>query len=78
MTKRSMENIMRLILEEVLMSDRHMSDRQLYLFLQIFFKTKEISLNWRLDSIVTDYVAYMHCDSTLINNGPRKIYVYPR
>ena len=47
---------MRLILEEVIMSDRHMSDGQLYLFLQHFFKTVKISLNRRLDSFVTDYV----------------------
>ena len=52
--KKSMENIMMLILEEVIMSDRHMSDGQLYLFLQLFFKTAKINLNRRLDSIVTD------------------------
>ena len=45
-----------LILEEVIMSDRHMLDGQLYLFLQLIFKTVKISLNRRLDSIVTDYV----------------------
>ena len=37
-TNKSMENIMRLILEEVIMLDRHMSDGQLYLFLQHFFQ----------------------------------------
>ena len=55
-TKKSMENIMKLLLEEVIMSDRHMSDGQLYLFLQLFFNTEKISLNWRLDSTVTGYV----------------------
>ena len=33
-----MENIMRLILEEVIMLDRRMSDGQFYLFLQHFFQ----------------------------------------
>ena len=40
-----MENIMRLILEQVIMSDRHMSDEQFYSFLQLFFNAKKISLN---------------------------------
>ena len=40
-----MENIMRLILEEVIMSDRHMSDGQLYVFLQLFFNNEKIRLN---------------------------------
>ena len=40
-----MENIMRLIPEEVIMSDRHKSDGQFYLFLQLFFNTEKISLN---------------------------------
>ena len=44
------------MLEEVIMSDRHMSDGQMYSFLQLFFNTEKISLNWRLDSTVTDYV----------------------
>ena len=43
--KSSMENILRLILEKVIMPDRHMSDGQLYLFLQLFFNTEKISLN---------------------------------
>ena len=43
--KKSMENIMRLILEEVIMSDRHMLEGQLYLFLQLFLNTEKISLN---------------------------------
>ena len=51
-----MEKIMWLILEEVVMSDRHMSDGQLYSILQLFFNTEEVSLNLRLDSTVTDYV----------------------
>ena len=36
---------MRLVLEEVIMSDRHMSDGHLYSFLQFFFNTEKISLN---------------------------------
>ena len=44
-TKKPMENLMRLILEEVIMSDRHMLDGQLYLFLQLFFNTEKIILN---------------------------------
>ena len=51
-----MGKIIRLILEEVIMSDRHMSDGQMYSILQVFFNTEKISLNWRLDSTVTDYV----------------------
>ena len=37
--------MMRLILEEVIISDRHMSDGQLYLFLQLFVNAEKISLN---------------------------------
>ena len=44
-TKESMENIMSLILEEVIMSDRHLSDGQLFSFLQLFFNTEKLSLN---------------------------------
>ena len=40
-TNKSMKNIMRLILEEVIMLNRHMLDGQLYLF----FNTEKISLN---------------------------------
>ena len=36
---------MRLMLEEVTMLDRHMSDGQLYSFLQVFFNIEKISLN---------------------------------
>ena len=43
--KSSMEKIMRLMLEEVIMPDRHMSDGQRYSFLQLFFNTEKISLN---------------------------------
>ena len=35
-------NIMSLILEKVIISDRHMSDGQLWLFLQIFLTLKEL------------------------------------
>ena len=36
---------MKLILEEVIMSDRHMSDGQMNSFLQLFFNTEKASLN---------------------------------
>ena len=54
--KSSMENIMRLILNKVIMSDRYMSEGQMYSFLQFFFNTEKNTLIWRLDSTVTDYV----------------------
>ena len=38
-----MSNIMRLIIEELVMSDRHMSDAQFNPFLQLFFNTEKIS-----------------------------------
>ena len=45
-TKKSfVENIMRLMFEEVKMSDRHTSDGQIYSFLQQFFKTEIIRSN---------------------------------
>ena len=44
------------MLEKVIMSDRHMSDGQMYSFLQPFYNTEKISLNWRLDSTITNYV----------------------
>ena len=40
-----MKKIKSLIFEEVIMSDRHMSDGQIYSFLQLFFDTGKISLN---------------------------------
>ena len=43
-------------LEKVIMSDRFMSEWQLYLLLQLFFNTEKIRLNWRLDSTVTNDV----------------------
>ena len=49
-----MEKIMGIILEEVIMSDRQMSDGQMYPFLQLFFNTEKTSLNWRLDNTLTD------------------------
>ena len=42
--KSSMENIMRLILDKVIMSDKHMSDGQIYSFLQLFFNTEKVRL----------------------------------
>ena len=43
--KSSMEKLMRLILDEVIMSDRYMVDGQMNLFLQLFFNTEKIRLN---------------------------------
>ena len=43
--KSSMEKIMGLMPEEVIMSDRHISDGQMYSVLQLFFNTEKISLN---------------------------------
>ena len=40
-----MEKILRLMLEELIVSGRHMSDGQMYPFLQLFFNTEKISLN---------------------------------
>ena len=37
-----MEKIMRLMLEQVIMSDSHMSDGQMYSFLQLFFNTEKM------------------------------------
>ena len=54
--KSSMEKIMGVRLEEVIMWHRHISDGQMYSFLQLFFNTEKVSLNWRLDSALTDYV----------------------
>ena len=43
--KSSMSKIMRLILDQVFMSDRHMSDGQMYLFLQMFSTLKKNRLD---------------------------------
>ena len=40
--KFSMEKITRLMLEEVIMSDRHMSDGQMYSFLHLFSTLKKL------------------------------------
>ena len=40
-----MEKIRRIMLEEIIMSDRHMSDGQMYSFLQLFFNNEKVSLN---------------------------------
>ena len=40
-----MEKIMRLILDEVIMSDRYMSYGQMFSFLQLFFNTEKARLN---------------------------------
>ena len=40
--KSSMEKIMRLILGEVITSDRHMSDGQMHLFLQLFLTLEKL------------------------------------
>ena len=39
-----MKKVMSLILEEAIMSDRHMSVGQIYSFLQLFFNTGKIRL----------------------------------
>ena len=59
------------MLEEVIMSDRHTSHGQMYSFLQLFFNTEKIEDCSRLR------VAYIHCNTALINNEPLKIYVHP-
>ena len=41
----SMEKIMRLILEEVIMTDRYMADGQMSSFLQLFFSNEKIRFN---------------------------------
>ena len=68
---------MSLIFEEVIMSDRHVSEGQLHLFFQLLFNTKKISLNSRLDSTVTDYVLLIFIVVSLINSEPLKKYVHP-
>ena len=67
--KSSMEKIMRQMLEEVIMSDG-----QIYSFLQLFFNTEKLKLNWRLDNTIIDYVLLL---CTVINNEPLKIYAHP-
>ena len=75
--KSSMKNIVTLMLEEVIMLDIHMSDGQIYSFLQLVFNTKKIGLTWRFDSTVTVTCAYIHCNKSLINNEPLKTHVHP-
>ena len=53
--KTSMKKIIRLILEEVVMSDGHMSDGEIS-FLQLFLQHGKYRLTPRLDSTVTDHV----------------------
>ena len=43
--KSFMKKIMRSNLDEVIMSDRHISDGHVYSFLQFFFNTENIRLN---------------------------------
>ena len=45
---------MRLMLEEVIMD--FMSDGQMISFVQLFFDIEKISLNYSLDSTLTDHV----------------------
>ena len=40
-----MKKIMRRILEKVIISDRHMSDGQIYSFLQLLYNSEKIKLN---------------------------------
>ena len=56
--KSSMKKIIRLMLDEVIMLDRHMSHGQLYSFLQPFFNTEKINLTWRLDGTVKCEIHY--------------------
>ena len=39
------KSLMTLIFEEVIISDRHMSDEQMSSFMQLFFNTEKIRLN---------------------------------
>ena len=43
--KSYMEKIMTIMLQEVIMLDRHMSNGQMYPFLQLLFNAEKISLN---------------------------------
>ena len=43
--KSFMEKMTRLILDKVIVLDRHMSNGQMYLFLQLFSKSKNVRLN---------------------------------
>ena len=58
------------------MSGRNMSDGQIYSYLELFFNTEKVRLKRRLDCNRL-LVVYIHCDTTLINNDPIKIYIHP-
>ena len=75
--KSSMEKIMRRMLEEVILSDRNMSDGQMYSYLKLFSTLKKLTLigDWVLCNRLC--VVYIHCDTALINNKDLKIYVHP-
>ena len=64
--KSFMEKIMVLILDEVIMLERHITDEQIYSFIYSY-----------IHSVTDKSVADIHCDTTLINNDPLKIYVHP-
>ena len=52
--KSSMDKIMNIMLEEMIMLDTHMSYGLMYSFLQLFCNTEKIRLNSSLDSTATD------------------------
>ena len=60
-----MKKVMSLILEEAIMSDRHMSVGQIYSFLQLFFNTGKIRLIEQYRNRLR--VAHIHHDRTLTN-----------
>ena len=64
---------MPLILGEVIMLDGHMPDGQMYSFLQIFLNTEKNQVNLKIEYHCNKLrVAYIHCDTTLINIEPLK------
>ena len=70
-TKKSMENILRLILDEAVMSDRHMLDGQKF---ATFFNTEKNELKLNTGQHYNRLlVTYIHCDTPSINNKPLKI-----
>ena len=70
-TKKSIENILRLILDEAVMSDRHMLDGQKF---ATFFNTEKNELKLNTGQHYNRLlVAYIHCDTLSINNKPLKI-----
>ena len=59
-----------------------MSDGQIYSFLHLFLNTEKIEYSILVKLNIGEHcnrlrVTYIHCDITLINNEPLKIYVHP-